>query len=59
MLFIHIVMKNKNILMKGLIKMLREEERQAYLFIIEMIRQATYELKIDNDRSENKWHKKN
>ena len=34
--------------------MLSAEERQAYLFIIEMIRQATYELKIDNDRSEEK-----
>lgn len=32
--------------------MLTAEERQAYLFIIEMIRQATYDLKVDNDRSD-------
>ena len=32
--------------------MLSAEERQAYLFIIEMIRQATNDLKVDNDRSD-------
>ena len=32
--------------------MLREEERQAYLFIIEMIRQATNDLKVDNEGSD-------
>ena len=31
--------------------MLREEEKQAYLFIIEMIRQATNDLRKDNERS--------
>lgn len=31
--------------------MLSAEERQAYLFIIEMIRQATSDLKEDNERS--------
>ena len=35
--------------------MITAEERQAYLFIIEMIRQATTDLKVDNDRSEEKW----
>ena len=31
--------------------MLSAEEKQAYLFIIEMIRQATNDLKADNERS--------
>ena len=34
--------------------MLREEERQAYLFIIEQIRLATRDLKKDNDWSDEK-----
>ena len=47
-------MKYKNNIIKGVIKMITAEERQAYLFIIEMIRQATTDLKVDNDRSEEK-----
>ena len=35
--------------------MLSAQERQAYLFIIEQIRQATTDLKVDNDRSDEKW----
>lgn len=34
--------------------MLTAEEKQVYLFIIEMIRQATTDLKKDNDRSDEK-----
>ena len=34
--------------------MITAEERQAYLFIIEMIRQATNDLREDNDRSDEK-----
>ena len=32
--------------------MLSAEERQAYLFIIEQIRQATIDLKEDNERND-------
>lgn len=39
--------------------MLTAEEKQVYLFIIEMIRQATNELRQYNDWSEEKWYKRN
>ena len=39
---------------KERLKMITEEERQAYLFIIEQLRLAIRDLKEDNERSEEK-----